>query len=528
MTTDQLVERSAGDREPLNIGSILFGAALLLVCVLYAFAAEGRLEDDESKHFLQALYAWSDWRILFDAWGRPGFTFPASLVALTGGGYVAIRVFGVLCVWGAAMGVWRGAWLLGLPYPWLSPLIVCSLPAMLRIGAGAYTEPVFALALAWGLTFLIDRRFVAAALCLGWLAITRLEGALLLPPLALFFLAKRAWWQWLLLGVPMLAWLLITFVLSGDPLWVVHSVPYRVNQYGEGSGGPWGHFAKLMTELMAPPLLAAVVLGFFVLQRKRDGLPWIVAGGLYYLVQELAFVFAYGSAGYLRFLVGAGPVYALMAHAGLLMATGHLSTDRQAVRLAQHAYLVVLLVSAAWFPGRVGSIALLCAVSWCAVMLAHAVREGCISPKLLAPLPSFCTRPRLVAMCLLLTIVPMPAKLLRPQNETHLNESAREAAEWVRPLLAENPTPYLASTIFEFPEHLGYNAFDRERMAGSFTEGDLLRTPPGAIVFWDGFFGPNLWYISSDWWSGKTIEFELLHTIPGSKHGPEVRIYRRR
>ncbi|MBI1290445.1 hypothetical protein GC173_04285 [bacterium] len=529
MTTDQLVEGSVRDRDPINFGGVLVGGGLLFFCVAWAFSAQGRMEDDEAKHFLQALFAWSDWRILLDAWGRPGFTLPASIVALFGGGYTSIRLFGMLCTWGAAMGAWRGSWLLGLPYAWLSPLILLSMPSVLKVGAGAYTEPVFALALIWGLALLLDRRYWAAALCLGWLPITRLEGALLLPPLALFFLARKAWWQWLPMGIPMLAWMGSTWMFSGDPLWVVHSVPYRVNQYGDQLHGDWGHYARLMTELMGPPLLAALLIGVFVLLRRRDGLPLIAAAGVYYLVQELAFYFAYGSAGYLRFLVGGAPVFAVMAHAGLLFATGHFSAERQTIRLAQFFFLCLILISAAWFPGRPISIAILCAVAWLAVLVADAIRDEKSSPQwLVAWLPRLLPPTKRVSVFLLLSFVLLPAKLARPQNRTSLNESTIAAAEFARPLLESNPSPYIASTIFEFPERLGYNAFDRERAAGSFTEGDVLHTPPGALLFWDSHFGPNLWHIGSDWWSGKTIEFELLHTIPAHKGGPEVRLYRRR
>jgi hypothetical protein len=529
--TDQepLLESSTEVRPTGRRRDTALAAGSLLFLVGWALVSQGRYEDDEAKHFLQALHGWSDWRILLDAWGRPGFTIPASIAAAVWGTYESMRVFGMICIWGAAMGAWRAASLLRLQFAWLTPIIICVTPTVLLTGAGAYTEPVFAAALAWGSALFLEKRYAAAALCLGWLPITRLEGALLLPPMALFFILRGAWLPMLLMGLPMAAWIGITALLSGDIMWVRNSVPYRVNQYGESVRGEWGHFARLMTELMTPPLLGALVVGTHFLARRRDGLPLVTMGLVYYLIQELAYYFAYGSAGYRRFLVGAIPIFALAAHTGLLAAAGYLSRDRQTVRLSQYTLAFSIILAASWFEYRPVTLVMWCSVALIVVLAADQLRhKEQLQQWIRCRLPWLGSSQNLIGILLLLSFLPIPSRLARPQEDLPFDGSIRRAAAVAAPIIEAKPDTYIVSTVFQFNERVGNNPFDRRVAAGSFTEGDILAAPGGSLIFWDSYFGPNLWHIHPDWWEARAESYELLFLREGRHNRPEVRLYRKR
>jgi hypothetical protein len=523
MTTDQLAEHASEETESASRGSVLFAGFLLAALVGFALATEGRLEDDEARHYLQALYGWSDWRVLLDAWGRPGFTLPASIAAALHGTYDSMRVFSALCTWAAALAVWRAAWLLAMPHAWLAPLLFCGMPTVLQIGSGAYTEPVFAAALAWGLVLLQDRRFIPAALCLGWLPITRLEGALLIPPVALLFLLQRRWLPLCLLAIPTALWVLTTALLSGDLLWVIHSVPYRVEQYGSEVRGDLGYFALEALAMMGPVVCALMLIGVFFLKRRSDGLPWVLAGVIYFVVQELAYYFAYGSAGYQRFLVGIAPCFALAAHVGLVFCAGLLNADRLAMRLAHYVFALLI----ALFSWKIMHAAPLFALGYglMAVGVVYAVDWLVNSPRGRVCAISSIPGPLLVGGLLLVVVLAYPIPFTRPAPETSQDLLARRAARYVRENIA--PDVPFSSTLFHVSELVGRNPFDPKQHFPSPMVGFLHDAPVGTMVFWDTYFGTRLFDTPLDYWDHESSYWELLWARDASPTNAEMRIYRR-
>lgn len=187
--------------------------------------------------------------------------------------------------------------------------------------SAAYTEATFMCLLAATLLAGSRHRWLAAGVCGALLAATRLQGVLVLAPLA-WLAAEEAGWHWRrvrpgvlwLLLVPggLLAFLLSIYPLTGDLL-----APLTIQQYAWGHGGPsvpwetlWAARDNSLPMLVAERATAAGVLALAVVAWWR--LP-SKAYALYILLMALVPLAGGTVAAFMRYSVPVFPLFALLA-----------------------------------------------------------------------------------------------------------------------------------------------------------------------------------------------------------------------
>ena len=539
---------------PLKRNYQLTSIAILGILTLWLILTRGRWEEDESKHFLIARYAWTDWCLLLDVWGRPGYTIPASLFAMMEH-YRWVQIFSALAVYLCCMGALRGGRILNMPLPSLAAVIMIAQPIVLRVGTGAYTEPVFAACLVWGLVFWMEKRFSLSAFLFGWLALTRLEGILMLP-LFIILLAhsfsrcllrrsgcegrtiasateRRAFLPILILFLPLLLWAGLAALLSGNPFWLAHAVPYWLHQYGELGGYP-GYYMRELIELLGPVLFSLAIIGGISLWHYSKGWAWVITAIYYYLIQEMSFTFAYGSAGYARFLVGISPILSVMALAGLVEIIGMCRRCERLRRRALQLGFILIVAIAIYIAPGFRRRALASAAGFIAgtsiILLITKSRGANASDsndnsrtkmkdaKLsLSPVAYF---------ILVLSIFTYTALRARPVSMQPLDRSCQDLAKVARKELRKAAwRPRLCSSLYQFYERVGVNPFNPSQALSYFDRNNIQAAENGILILWDNFFGTNLYHVSPEIFQD-VRRFELI-AVSRHVNGPELRLYRK-
>jgi len=422
-----------------------------------------------------------------------------------------------------------------MPFAWLAAVIVVAQPIVLLVGSGCYTEPLFAACLVWGLVFWLEERFIPSALLLGWTALTRLEGILMLPLFAAMFAIRKRWVPILLLWLPFAVWAGLSAIFSGDLLWIKNSVPYRIHQYGDLISYP-GHYGRELIKLMGPPLFAAALIGAVSLWRYWGGAWWVIAGAFYFLIQEAAFTFAYGSAGYTRFLVGASPVFSVMALAGIVELLGWRCKQRSVAVAAGVGWVALLGIGLIFIPDHrtaalLASVCFLIGMSL--VILLPRIFKGRYKEvwdnhrawhrgAKLAAIPA------LTGLFLVFSILPYAAAVARPLGRQPLDRSCRELAKLAqKEITASGVRPRFCSSLYRFYEGMEVNPFDLRQATPYFNTTNVLAAEPGTLILWDGFFGGKLYHVPLEVLEDRNA-FELVGKAKHRDGSPDLRLYRKR
>jgi hypothetical protein len=550
---------------PLKRNYQLTSIAILGILTLWLILTRGRWEEDESKHFLIARYAWTDWRLLLDVWGRPGYTIPASLFAMMGH-YRWVQIFSALAVYLCCMGALRGGRILNMPLPSLAAVIMIAQPIVLRVGTGAYTEPVFAACLVWGLVFWMEKRFFLSAFLFGWLALTRLEGTLMLP-LFIILLAhscsrcllrapspelwsvgdrsgcegrtiasateRRVFLPILILFLPLLLWAGLAALFSGNPFWLAHAVPYRLQQYGELGGYP-GYYMRELIELLGPVLFSLAIIGGISLLHYSKGWAWVITAIYYYLIQEMSFTFAYGSAGYARFLAGMSPILSVMALAGLVEIIGMCQRCQRLRRRALQLGFILIVAIAIYIAPGFRKRALASAAGFIvgtSIVLLIPMSKGANASdandnsrsKMKDAEISLSSVAYLI---LILSIFTYTALRARPVRMQPLDRSCQDLAKVARKKLQKATwRPRLCSSLYQFYERVGVNPFDPSQAPSYFDKNNIQAAENGILILWDDFFGTNLYHVSPEIFQD-VRRFELI-AVSRHVNRPELRLYRK-
>ncbi len=302
--------RSPGDRTLAGLCCLVgLGVSFLL-----AACSDGIHQDDDLTHWLFAKWAWRSPAYLVNEWGRPGFTLLQVLPAQAG--WLASRclsgVLSALAAWAA----FRCARHLGLPMAWLAAPLTFAQPFFLTLSYTTLTETVCAFYLIVSLWLLYERRLVLAAVVFSLVLVTRHESVVLLP---LWIIALyRAGARWpaypALLWAPMLHNVVTVVWLGRLPIRVfldtAPTVPYA-------AGTPLTFLVNSLA-CSSPAIIAAAVVGMPGVFRRPSG--WIVPSAVAVFAGAQTVLHtssAYGTAGYIRFLVCVVPLLSVCAVAGL-------------------------------------------------------------------------------------------------------------------------------------------------------------------------------------------------------------------
>jgi hypothetical protein len=124
--------------------------------------------------------------------------------------------------------------------------------------------------------------------------------------------------QLLLLATGMLAWWLVAYLISGDPLWIVHDWPPDWRPDGKANGdGPIWWYVAMSPLIIGPLLLGPFIVGLWRLLKRREFLCGVSAFLFLFVAHSLMFWRGwFGSAGYARYFVCVSPAIALITLAG--------------------------------------------------------------------------------------------------------------------------------------------------------------------------------------------------------------------
>ncbi|WP_224245997.1 hypothetical protein [Hyalangium gracile] len=307
-------------------------------------------QQDGGQHYLFARWAFQTPLYFVKVWARPLFQLvyaaPAQL------GYPVAKLVTVFICLATGWNTFRLAEALGLARPHLSVPLLWLQPAWLLLCHELMTEPLFALVFVVALRLHHSSRMKAGAALASLLPLARPEGFFLATLWGVWLLldrrAPRPLWRrlpsTLLLASGCALWWLASYLLTRDPLFILHDWPkgWAPKNDAYGTAPLWSYVIRF-PELLGPLLLFPFLVGLAVLLRRRE-LKAVTSAFLvlFVLHSVLRTLGLFGSAGYPRYLVCVSPAMALITLAGWNTLAARLTRQRLAAALGA----LVLLPSA--------------------------------------------------------------------------------------------------------------------------------------------------------------------------------------
>lgn len=309
----------------------LIGGALTL---LYHDAEQ----QDSANHFLFARWAAAHPVYFISVWGRPLFTLVYWLPSQFG--YPAAKLFTVIISLATAWQAFRLAQQINFQRAELAVPLLFFQPAFFAISSAVMTETLFALLFVIALRLHLRGWIKAGMLIASLLVLVRPEGFFIGVLWGVWALWKegglggaagrsqisylksvsrlKAELQTLLLASGMIVWWVVSYLVTGDKLWIVHDWPtdWQVGSRANGIGPLWWYGA-LLPLIVGVPLVAPFLIGLWRLLRRRKFVEGTSAFLVLFILHSLMFARGwFGSAGYARYFVCVSPAIALITLAG--------------------------------------------------------------------------------------------------------------------------------------------------------------------------------------------------------------------
>lgn len=311
-------------RTPSQWRAIAWLSAFTLAGVALALYSPDSYQQDGGTHFLFARDAWWNHALLVDVWGRPLFTTLYALPALAG--YLPAKLLTVVVCVLTAWQCWRWAQDEGMARPELAIPFFALQPSLMLLAADTMTEPLFALVLVTALRLRRADRARLAMLVASLLPLARPEGFFVALLWGVWSMADaragRDWWQRArtlpLLAAGVAGWWLAALVITRDPLYLVHNWPQNWAPTGATYGtAPWSEYWRLRYDIVAKQFAPFFAIGFLCLViRRRLGMATSLVAMLFVLHSVLRHYGMFGSAGYPRYFVCVAPTIALITLEG--------------------------------------------------------------------------------------------------------------------------------------------------------------------------------------------------------------------
>ncbi|MBO0726134.1 MAG: hypothetical protein J2P52_11085, partial [Blastocatellia bacterium] len=141
----------------------------------------------------------------------------------------------------------------------------------------------------------------------------------------------------LLIATGAFAWWLAAYLITRDPLWIVHDWPHDWRPDGKANGaGPIWWYVALAPLIVGPLLIPPFIAGLWRLLKRREFTCGVSALLVLFVAHSLMFWRGwFGSAGYARYFVCVSPAIALITLAGwndLAVETQNLASLRSGAR----------------------------------------------------------------------------------------------------------------------------------------------------------------------------------------------------
>lgn len=276
-------------------------------------------------HYQFARWAFTNPENLLNSWANPLFTLVAAPFALLG--FKSLQLMNIILGILAGYFAYRVAKELNMKSPLLA-LVICSFtPVFMITFFGGTTEIMFAFVAILGTFLLIKERFLAGAIVISLLPLIRLDGLILLPVYAIYFIRRRKLQFLPLLLSATVFYSLIGMLFGRNLLWLFEWVKiWSDSIYGHGSFFQFilrspGFFGIPNEIFFVTGLVAGLWL--YIRERKEYSKEFVLVV-LPFVIYFLAHSFAWwqgigNSQGLSRYMAAIVPFMAVMATRGLYL-----------------------------------------------------------------------------------------------------------------------------------------------------------------------------------------------------------------
>jgi hypothetical protein len=305
--------------------SLLLSTAVMAYIVITAEVFSEM--SDAVQHYLISRYSWQHPHLFLDHWGKPFFILLSSPFAQFG--TKGIALFNVLCGAATSYFLYRICSKTKLKHIWLLPVFVFFSPVYFAVVNSGLTEPCFGLVLVASIFLFTEKKFNTAVLLISFLPFVRSEGYLILPLFGLLLLIRKKYFAIPLLAFGWLVYALIGWIALGDFLWQFSQNPYRggADIYGHGS---LLHFISALKNIWGIVLFWLFAIGVVIVKfnaisawRKKILTVYLIPEELFLIAGSFAVYFIahsifwwqgiYGSLGLIRVIAAVMPCAAYLA-----------------------------------------------------------------------------------------------------------------------------------------------------------------------------------------------------------------------
>jgi hypothetical protein len=266
--------------KPLTVYFLLAFYAVFGACGILFFDGTGDV-GDSITHYLFAKSAPFHPELYFDHWAKPLYVLMASPFAQFG--FSGIKVFNLLNTLITLYLIYKSALALNLKNSWIALLLAMFSPLYYVLTLSGLTEPLFALFVALGLYFSLNKRHLAAAVCISFLPYVRSEGLLILGVYLMYFVSIKHWKVIPFLLFGSFVYGVAGYFAHGSFFWVFSKIPYATLSSVYGSGDLMNFVYQLYYVVGAP---VYILLGIGLVYVFRN----FFSSGLAHEVRMLVFL----------------------------------------------------------------------------------------------------------------------------------------------------------------------------------------------------------------------------------------------
>ncbi len=489
---------------------------LLLIFVSYGLRSSGTYSDDSIQHLLIARWSLKHPELLFDVWGRPGFTIPYALISqfsLTAVHMQSAILAALICGLAAYL-----AAEFAVEWYWLAAIFTGIQPEFARLSFAALTELPCAAYLAAALLAQRRQRWNLMALFAGLIPLARYETLPLLIFFAFSLVKERRYWQLGLMALPMLIWNGFWALRLND--WTNLLFPLDRVLFEKGGSvafygtGPWWHYITRLPVAFGSVPFALAVYGFLRL-RWNTLHSWTVG---YIAILALSYwkIPATQIAGYDRHLAILAPIIGTFSAYGLhaLRQPITINWRRWAMRGAL-GLVIIGLLGMAWIRWRTRGIVLYDAL----------LSIGLVALLMLPTLKTLWYQ-RLVGASIIIGLLGLFIRvqpfIMQDSDQQVLNSTA-----WFKQ--SEYRQQLVLAAIPWFAYGTGIDPYDPTKYQ-QITPSAVEQAPVGSIVVWDSRFSWTLQWQTPRSLLENPTQFRLLkqyHGVNSNGNPFELAIYQK-
>lgn len=464
----------------------LIATALITIgYYLFSLRSSGFYQQDEAAHYLSMRNFWQDPNSILGNWAKLGYKLIYAVPSLLGHQFVAF--FNCLVAGLAGYFAYKVAEIKKISNPFLAFVLVATQPMWLQLTFRNYSELLSSLLLILVVFFYYRKNMIAAALSLSYIAIIRQELYPLLLVAGIFLLVKKQFVPALCLAVFPLFHNTWGWVVSGDPLYLLHETLGQSKDTADAWPRQGGAHYFLMSIAVFGGVVTTLVLVYFGMALQRTlALDWIiVVPALLYFAAHTAFniqsiKIGPSTGGNLRYMIVITPLLAVLATEAIAKIK---DANKTIIGVIVGLWAFVVGVFMSYKHNNV----LFTDESDYTALLAVIV-TGVI---LFLPLSKKQYFYAISAVSVL--FLPM---LIQPIKLSDEDKLVKQVVEWSKNNQIAEKRPFVAShTMFYYFYDKNPAEFENNitKSSASIFEKTVAEAPKGTIIFWDSHYGyrPN-------------------------------------